>query len=268
MLTLAAQLPVLAEGYGYMPQQVYQQPYAQQGYQQPVLQGQVSFVPAGTPVSVTVTEALGSEISTVGQTFNATLTGPIYAGNQIVAGPGSTVQGQVVAVESAARAGRPGSIDIRLTSVITPDGRRYPLSAKVEQNTFSLSADGSRAGSLAKGAVVGAGAGALSGLVGSAISGGAKGKGAAIGTGIGAGIGLLGGAIHKGQDFILKSGTQVPFVLDQPLQVNAAPSAPVQQYAPQGGYAPQGYAAPQGGFSEQPMQQQSPVQQQYQNPYL
>jgi len=264
ILIIAAQLPALAEGYGYAPS--YQQPYAQQ---QPLLQGQVSFVPAGTPVSVTISEALGSEISTVGQTFNAMLTGPIYAGNQMIAGPGSTVQGQIVAVESAARAGRPGSIDIRLTSVITPDGRRYPLSAKVDSNTFKLSADGGAVSSIAKGTAVGAGAGALSGLVGSAISGGAKGKGAAIGTGIGAGIGLLGGAIRKGEEFVLKSGTQVPFVLDQPIQVNAAPSTPVQQYAPQGGYqAPYG-SAPMGGFSEQPMQQ-APVQQQYQyqNPYL
>ncbi len=247
MLTVAAQMPVAAEGYGYAPQGFAQpQAYAQGYQQQPVLQGQVSFVPAGTPVAVVINEALGSEISSVGQTFNATLSAPIYAGNQLVAGPGSTVQGQIVAVESARRAGRPGSIDIRLTSVITPDGRRYPLSAKVESNTFSLSADGGAVSSIAKGTVVGAGAGALSGLVGSAISGGSKGKGAAIGTGIGAGIGLLGGAIKKGQEFVMKSGTQVPFVLDQPLQVNAAPSQ-VQQYAPQGYAAPSQQTAPSGG---------------------
>ncbi len=256
-LLFAAQMPALAEGYEYAPQayaqpQSYAQPYAQ-NYQQPVLQGQVSFVPAGTPVAVTINEALGSEISSVGQTFNATLSGPIYAGNQLIAGPGAIVQGQIVAVESARRAGRPGSIDIRLTSVITADGRRYPLSAKVESTTFSLSADGGAVSSIAKGTAIGAGAGALSGLVGSAISGGAKGKGAAIGTGIGAGIGLLGGTFKKGQEFVMKSGTSVPFVLDQPLQVNAAPAAQVQQYAPQG------YGMPT---------QSAPVQQQYQNPYL
>ena len=266
IVTLTAQLPLLAEGYGYAPQNYAYAPQSySQGYQQPVLQGQVSFVPAGTPVSVIVSEALGSEISSVGQTFNATLSGPIYAGNQLVAGPGSTVQGQIVAVESAARAGKPGSIDIRLTSVITPDGRRYPLSAKVDSNTFSLSADGGRVGTLVKGTAIGAGAGALSGLVGSAISGGAKGKGAAIGTGIGAGIGLLGGAIKKGEEFIMKSGTQVPFVLDQPLQVNAAPSTQVQQYAPQSG-AYQPYGSAPSGFAA-PAQQAAPSSGQY-NPYL
>ncbi len=206
----------------------------------PVLQGQVSFVPAGTPVPVIINEALGSEFSSVGQTFNATLTAPLYAGSQLVAGPGSTVQGQIVAVESAARASKPGSIDIRLSSVITPDGRRYPLSAKVDTNTFSLSADGGTLSGVVKGTAVGAGAGALSGLVGAAISGGSKGKAAAIGTGIGGGIGLLGGALRKGQDFVLKAGSQVPFILDQPLQINAAPNSQVQQYLPQGGYQPSG----------------------------
>lgn len=267
MITIAAQVPVFAGSSSNAPQAYAQQPPVYpQGYQQPMLQGQVSFVPAGTPVAVIINEALGSEISSVGQTFNATLSGPIYAGNQLVAGPGSTVQGQIVSVEPAGRGGKAGSIDIRLTSVITPDGRRYPLSAKVESNTFSLSADGGRLSTLAKGTAVGAGAGALSGLVGAAIGGGAKGKTTAIGTGIGGGIGLLGGAIKKGEEFIMKSGTQVPFVLDQPLQVNTAPQAQVQQYAPQGGYSPQGYSAPQGGFAE-PSQQAAPQGGQY-NPYL
>ncbi len=254
LVALAAQFAV---AHAYVPVQQ---------YQAPVLQGQVTFVPAGTPVNVTINEALGSEISTVGQTFNATLSAPVYAGSQMVAGPGSTVQGQVVAVESGARGGKPGSIDIRLTTVITPDGRRYPLSATVDQNTFSLSADGGRASTMIKSTAIGAGSGALAGLVGAAISGGQKGKAAAIGTGIGGGIGLLGGAFKRGEEFILKSGTQVPFTLDQPLQVSI-PAAP--QYAPQSQMAPNGYNpyAPSGNFADPSLMQPVVPQQQY-NPYL
>lgn len=202
--------------------------------QQQTLQGSVSFVPAGTPVSVNLAQTLSSEFSRVGETFTATLSGPIYAGNQLLAGPGSTVQGQVVNVEPAGRGGKPGSMDLRLTSVITASGQRYPLSASLSPS-FRLEADGGRVSHLAKTTAVGAGAGALSGLVGSAIGGGKKGKATAIGTGIGGGIGLLGGAIKKGQELVIQSGMPLPFVLDQPIQVNTAPPPPVQQYAPQGG---------------------------------
>jgi len=219
--------------------------------EQAALRGQVSFVPAGTPIQARINSTLSSEFSSVGETFTATLSGPIYAGSQMVAGPGSTIQGQVVDVQPGGRGGKPGSIDIRLTSVITADGRRYPLSARVDSTNFSLSAEGGRASHMVKTTAVGAGAGALSGLIGGAISGGKKGKATAIGTGIGAGVGLLGGAIKKGKDFVLRSGTNIPFVLDQPLQVNVAPASPVNQsvpanysYGQQPAPQPQGYANP------------------------
>lgn len=256
--------------------------YQQQpgGYAPPenTLRGHVSFVPAGTPVQARINSTLSSEFSSVGETFTATLSGPIYAGSQLVAGPGSTVQGQVVNVTPAGRGGKPGSIDLRISSVITADGRRYPLSASIDQANYQLSAEGGRLSHMTKATAVGAGAGALSGLIGSSISGGKKGKGTAIGTGIGAGVGLLGGAFKKGQDFILKSGTTVPFVLDEPMQVNAGapPQMTAPQYAaPSGSFAPPaGYGSqpnyggqpsyPSGGFAD-PGAQQSPHQQ---NPYL
>ncbi|MCE2928806.1 MAG: TrbI/VirB10 family protein [Candidatus Caenarcaniphilales bacterium] len=234
--------------------------------------GYVSYVPAGTPVPVTLNQALGSEFSQVGQTFTASLGSPLYAGNAMMAPAGSTVEGTIVSVESAGRTGKPGSMDIRLTTVITPDGRRIPLSASVDQNVFSLSADGGRVSNFAKGAAVGAGAGALSGLVGAAIGGGRLGKTTAIGTGIGAGVGVLGAAFKKGQDLIIQQGTQVPFKLDTAIQASNSAPAPQQITPNTQGYQ---YVPPttqqmqqipvqqtQGGFAD-PYRQQQPV-----NPYL
>ena len=222
---------------------------------QNVYQGQVSFVPAGTPVAVTMNQTLSSEFTRVGETFTANLASPIYAGSEMIAGPGSQVQGQVVAVEPGGRGGKAGSMDLRLVAIITPDGRRIPLSATVDQTTFELQADGGRTSHLIKTTAIGAGSGALGGLVMNAIGGGQKGKGAAIGTGVGAGIGLLGGAIQKGKQFILTSGTVIPFKLDQAIQTQSTAQAPVQQYGSEyGGFqAPAGY----GNY-----QQQAP------NPYL
>jgi hypothetical protein len=75
---------------------------------------------------------------------------------------------------------------------------------------------------------------------------------------------LLGGAIQKGKEFILMSGTVIPFKLDQAIQVQAA--APVQQYGSEYG----GFQAPAGYGSYQPAPASDPYgyQQQAPNPYL
>ena len=230
---------------------------------QPQYQAQVTFVPAGTPVTVTMNDTLGSEFTQVGERFTATLAGPIYSGRDLLAGPGSFVEGTVVEVNAAGRAGKPASMNLRINNLTTTDGRRIPLSASIDQEIFKLKAEGGVTSNLVKSSVVGAGAGALSGLVGAAISGGKKGKAAAIGTGIGAGTGLLVGAFRKGNDLIVERGSQVNFRLDQPLQgVNTAP--PVQRFpSDYGAEAPPlpGGASPYADSGN--YQQQTPV-----NPYL
>jgi hypothetical protein len=234
-------------------------------YTQQTYQGSVSYVPAGTPVTVSLSQALGSQFSKPGETFTATLSSPIYAGGGILAPAGSQVQGTVVTVTPAGRAGQPGSMDLRLVNIITPNGRMIPLSASIDQANFQLKADGGRASHLVKTTAVGAGAGALSGLIGGAISGGRKGQATAIGTGIGAGVGLLGGAIKKGDELIVESGTSIPFKLDQPIQAaNTAPQ--VQQYSPE--YAGSYQAAPSaGGFADPTqMYQTQPITNPYLNP--
>lgn len=242
-----------------------------------VYQGSASYVPAGTPMAVTLNTTLGSEFTQVGQTFTANLSSPIYAGGQVLAPPGSQVQGVVTEVTPAGRGGKPGSLDLRLTNVITPTGARIPLSASIDKVNFKLSADGGRTSHFTKATVGGAAGGALSGLIGSAIGGGSKGKATAIGTGIGAGVGILGGAFKKGRDLTVQQGTQIPFKLDAPLQAAANAAPPVQQVRPNdfgsyqqqpsGGYptAQPGFAQPQGGFQapQGGYQQQTPT-----NPYL
>lgn len=231
---------------------------------QEIFQAQVSYVPAGTPVSVSLNQTLSSEFTQVGETFTAALTGPVYAGSNMLAPPGSQVQGQIVAVESAGRTGKPGYMDMRLISIITPDGRRIPLSASVEQNSFKLSADGGRTSHFVKSTAVGAGTGALAGLIGASISGGKKGKAAAIGTGIGAGTGVLAGAFRKGEEFVLRNGTVIPFRLDQAIQ--AGPSAPIQQQSPSA-FADPGYQYQQPQTYQAPPSYQAPASPyQYQQP--
>lgn len=228
---------------------------------QDLYQARASYVPAGTPINVSLNQTMSSEFTQVGETFTAGLAGPIYAGSSIIAPPGSQVQGQVVAVEPAGRTGKPGYMDMRLIAIITPDGRRIPLSATIDQNSFKLGAEGGRTSHFAKHTAVGAGAGALSGLIGASISGGKKGKAAAIGTGIGAGTGILAGAFRRGQEFVIRNGTVLPFRLDQAIQ--ASPGAQVQQQSPSAGaFADPGY----GSQYQQPQQQTYQAPSSYQTP--
>ncbi len=192
------------------------------GTQRQPLKGRVVIAPPGSSFEVRTNTPLGSELNSIGDIVAVTVSVPLVIGNDIVVPAGSQVVGQITNVNSARRfrTGSPGSIEIRFTSLKTPDGHTFPLNAAVDETKFKLSASstGTRVAGTAKKAVVGAGIGALGGLVGAAISGGQKGKAAAIGSGIGAGIGLGKAIVDKGEELIIPSGSVLPIKLEQALQ--------------------------------------------------
>lgn len=218
-----------------------------QGYQQPIepdesydqflqgdrgvgsaarpLRGRVVVAPAGSRFDATLVTTLSSGINRVGDIVTATVSGPLVTGSDVVIPSGSQLIGQVVNAIPARRfrAGSGGVLEIRFTSIQTPDGQRYPLSASVDTAQFKLQAEtgGSR---LAKGvgkAAVGAGLGAALGTAIGAIAGGMPGKGAWSGAAIGGGLGALNAVASKGAELVLESGVQIPILLDQALQVIA-----------------------------------------------
>jgi len=187
------------------------------------LRGRVVVAPAGSRFSASLITTLSSGINRVGDIVTATVSSPLTVASDVVIPAGSQVIGQVVNAIPAARfmAGSGGILEIRFTSIQTPDGQRYPLSASVDTTQFKLQAEtgGSR---LAKGvgkAAVGAGLGAALGTAIGAIAGGMPGRGAWSGAAIGGGLGTLGALASKGKELIIESGTQVPVLLDQSLQV-------------------------------------------------
>jgi hypothetical protein len=187
------------------------------------LRGRVVVAPAGSRFDVSLATTLSSGINRVGDIVNATVSSPLAVGADLVIPAGSLIVGQVVNAIPARRfkAGAGGVLEIRFTSIQTPDGQRYPLSASIDANQFKLQAEtgGSR---LAKGvgkAAVGAGLGAALGTALGAIAGGMPGKGAWSGAAIGGGLGALTALGSKGSELILPGGSQLPVLLDQSLQV-------------------------------------------------
>ena len=221
--------------------------YAQGGYQEPVepdesydqvlqgnrgagvgtagrpLRGRVVVAPGGSRFDAALVTTLSSGINRVGDIVTATVSNPLVVGSDVVIPNGSQIIGQVVNAIPSSRfmAGAGGVLETRFTSIQTPDGQRYPLSASVDTTQFKLQAEtgGSRVAKGVGKAAVGAGLGAALGTAIGAIAGGMPGRGAWSGAAIGGGLGALGALAGKGSELVLQSGTQVPILLDQSLQV-------------------------------------------------
>jgi hypothetical protein len=239
---LTANVSLAKGNYSYQPGSGYGAPQYQGSYypgnagnyynsKQP-LKGRIVCVPAGTSFPAVVSTPISSEYLTMGQPVAVTLGSDFYYNNSLIAPAGSTVSGTVTQVKKATHGTINGNLRLRFTEITTPYGTRIPISAQVRTaDGTGLLVGGTKADSAkeyAKDMTVGAGAGALTGLVASAIAGGAIGKGTAIMTGVGAGAGLAKSLYDKGSDVVIPSGASIDLQVDQPITVN--PSANSYDY--------------------------------------
>lgn len=235
---------------GYQSQYNQVQPqYNNQSYgQQAPLQGYIMTAPPGTVMSASLSSPVSSEFARVGDRFTATLASPVASGNSVILPAGSQVEGQVVMVKPAGRAGKSGELEVRFTSAMLPNGQRVPLSARIQtEDGTGIIKGGTAGGRLGRAAVttgVGAGLGAALGTAMGPLSGGGVGRGAIYGTALGAGMGALGAAFQKGSPAEIESGEPVNIVLDQPLTTS-----------PGGGAGSSGYAQP-NNYSQPAQDQQ------------
>lgn len=212
----------------------------------PPLQGGVVVLAAGTRFRAQLTNTINSGSTQVGEEIRATINEPIYANGTEVIPAGSRLIGSASSVTPAARfkAGANGKMGIRFTSCETPDGRKIPLSASVDETEQRLSG-GTTAGRVGKGLVVtgvGAASGAALGTALGAIVGGtahgnvgaSTGMGAVFGTALGAGVGGVGALVRKGSELKLTAGSSLPIKLDEqmPIQLGPPPGGYRQQYPP------------------------------------
>jgi hypothetical protein len=229
-----------ASNFSYQPaptpkvqQPMYQQNYypqqANQYNKNNPLQGRVITVPPGASFQGVVSTPISSEYMTMGQPVNVTLGSDFYYSGNLIAPAGSTVTGTVTQACKAKHGSRNGKLKIKFTEITTPYGARIPISAVIRtaDGTGVLVGGTNKdvAKEYAKDIGVGAGAGALTGLIGSAISGGEKGKGTAIMTGIGAGAGLIKSVYDKGVDVTIPANARVELQIDQPITVNPSASS-------------------------------------------
>jgi len=193
-------------------------------YQRQQLQGQVSIIPMGTTLSGVTTSELSSATMVVGDSVVLALNSPFYYKGSMIAPVNSNVIGIVTEAEKAGFASNTGKLKIKFKEIITPDGHRIPISAKVVTNdgkgVLMGQATQDKAKDVGKNLAIGSASGALAGLVFGSAAGGKAGKGAAIGTGIGAGLGFGKTLIDKGDNVCVPAGSQINIMIDQPVTVN------------------------------------------------
>src|SRR3954463_1211090 len=167
-------------------------------------------IPAGTKLSVRLTDPLSSETAKVGDTFRGTLDQAIMQEDKVVIPRDADVQGRVLAAKPSTHFTGQSQLSVEMT-VLDINGKSYQIATNQWQKLGT--ARGKRTA-----ATVGGGA-ALGAVIG-AIAGG--GKGAAIGAGAGAAAGTGVQGVTKGQKVELPSESVLDFELAQPVTVTPA----------------------------------------------
>ena len=164
-------------------------------------------VPAGTQLTVRLTEPLDSEKNQVGDTWHGTLSAAITVDGETVIPAGTDVVGRVADVKSAGRFAGNSVLTIEPVSLAV-NGQTY----SIQTNQWSRSGKGEGKSTATK---VGGGA-ALGAIIGGLAGGG---KGAAIGSVAGAGAGTGVSATKKGEQIKLGPESTLNFQLINALTV-------------------------------------------------
>jgi hypothetical protein len=162
-------------------------------------------VPAGTALTITLGQAVGSKSSQTGQTFLATLAQPVSVQGRAAIPAGSTASGTVVSAKAKGKIKGEGELILALTS-ITVRGLTYNIKTATLDST--VKGKGKRT-------AVATGGGAAGGALIGGIAGG--GKGAGIGALVGAGAGLVGGAFTGNKQIEYPAESALTFQLSAPL---------------------------------------------------
>jgi hypothetical protein len=169
-------------------------------------------VDTGTPLEVRLNAPLSSATASAGQGWSGTLAQAVRVNGQIAIPRGSTVTGQVVAVDSAGHFKGQSRLVLDLTT-LDYNGQSYGLTTS---HISRLAASRGKRSAIA----IGGGA-ALGALVGALVG---HGKGAAIGAASGAGAGTAAEALTKPAEVNLPAETALRFTLSAPVQVVPAAS--------------------------------------------
>jgi len=164
-------------------------------------------VDAGTVLTVTLDQTVGTKTNSSGERFAASLAVPVTVNGTEVIPAGTHATGTIVQAQQAGHLKGSALLELTLDSV-TLNGQSYPI----QTSEFEEATKGR-----GKRSLIGGGGGAGLGAIVGAIAGG--GKGAAIGALAGGGAGTAGAAFTGKRDITLPAETRLHFRLRAPLTI-------------------------------------------------
>lgn len=186
----------------------------------PFLTGSLSTVETGTKVELTLTGNLNSEVNQKGDEIFARVAVTVKDGDKIMLPEGWYVHGLVTDIEKQKRLGRNGWVEIEFDRLISPDGEyELPFAAKVSTRDNRLKAVGKTVAIDAGYVSVGALGGTIlsAQLTGIPVAIATEGYSLAIGAAIGAGIGAIGALKRKGKIQSFYPGDNITLTIAEPL---------------------------------------------------
>jgi hypothetical protein len=172
-------------------------------------------LPAGTIVTVRVSQLLSSDHNMVGDGFTAELQKPLVVDGWVVARRGQTVLGRVAVAQKAGRVKGTSQLGVELGNLVLVDGQQLPIRTRLQQVSAGTSQGRDAQGigtTTGLGAIIGAAAG--------------DGKGAAIGAGAGAAAGIAGVLLTRGRPTVIEPETSLSFQIQSPLTFSTQRSRP------------------------------------------
>jgi hypothetical protein len=165
-------------------------------------------IPAGTILKVRMIDAVDSEVSQLGQTFQASLDEPVMGSNgETLVARGADVVAKLVEEKQSGKISGRAELTMDLVS-IRVNGRMVDLNT--EEVTTSSESRGGKSGK-----VIG-GTAAVGAILGGIFGGG---KGAAIGAASGAGAGGAVQVLTKGQRVRIPAETRLSFTLQNAVRI-------------------------------------------------
>jgi hypothetical protein len=170
----------------------------------PAMPANARMLPTGTQLDVVLNQQLGTQTSHSGDMFSANVTNAVIAQNGRTTIPaGAVVWGHVTAVTPASNAAQSAALVLDFDS-LSFNGRRYPFAANVVATNLERQR-GTSTSDVAKGAGVGALAGAALG----AVLGGADRDKILLGAGLGAVAGTAISLGRSGENALLPVGSHL-----------------------------------------------------------
>lgn len=169
---------------------------------------------AGTEMRVRMDNEINSKVSSVNDTFTATVLKPVMVRGAAILPAGAIIEGRIVEVKSASAGNKNGSFKVKFETLRLPTGAKRTIDADLANVDFKKSSSFFSTIAIVSSTAVGAILGTVAG----------SGRGALIGAGLGAGAGTSAAFLKKGKEARIKADEEFG------IRLNKEVTLPVEDY--------------------------------------